>query len=212
MRKPGRPRNPLPRRRLLAEAAALFAAKGYGASSMAEIASACGIRKSSLFHHVESKEALYVEVLKTTIDDLGALVVAAVAEPGDFLQRLDRLGAGVTDYLGTHPQAAALLLRELMDHGPYVDSVGVGAVRTTMQLTSAFLAAGMAEGAIAQQDPRQLAMSIAGVHLLWFATSEVSSLLLEGDVFTPEQVCARKIAVLAQVHRICGVAARSDPR
>ena len=206
MRKAGRPKNPLPRPRLVAQAATLFAARGYGATSMAQVAEACGIRKSSLFHHVDNKEALYVEVLGTYIQGLSELVLAAAARPGDFLSRLDGLGAAVTDYLGAHPRAAALILRELMDEGPYLQSLGVGAVKSTMQLTSQFLAAGMAEGVIAEQDPRQLAMSIAGLHLVWFATAGVTAELLEAEVFSADQVAARKAAVLAQVRRICGVA------
>lgn len=184
----------------------MFAAKGYGATSMSEVAEACGIRKSSLFHHVGNKEKLYIEVLSTYIDGLGALVLAAAADPGTFLERLDGLGVLVTEYLGGHPRAAALILRELMDSGPYTRSVGMAAVKGTLDLTSAFLSAGMAEASIRRQDPHHLAMSIAGVHLVWFATAGVSSALIEDDVFSPEQVSARERSVLAQVRGLCGVA------
>jgi len=158
MRKVGRPKNPLSRERLLDAAAAQFA-RGYHAASMADIARACGIHKSSLFHHFASKEALYLEVVGDYIGRLGALVLAATG-PGDFLGRLDRLGEVVTDFLGEHPHAAALLLRELMDEGPYVRLVGLDGVRHVVRMVSGFLAAGMAEGVIAPQDPRQLALSI----------------------------------------------------
>lgn len=204
MRKVGRPKNPLSRERLLDAAAAQFA-RGYHAASMADIARACGIHKSSLFHHFASKEALYLEVVGDYIGRLGALVLAATG-PGDFLGRLDRLGEVVTDFLGEHPHAAALLLRELMDEGPYVRLVGLDGVRHVVRMVSGFLAAGMAEGVIAPQDPRQLALSICGVHLTWFATGRVTSEVLEDDVFSPSQVAARKAAVTTQIRRICGVA------
>ena len=168
-RKAGRPRNPVPRTQLLNTARSLFAAKGYAGTSMGDLATETGLRKASLFHHFRSKEALYLEVLGGVVQDLGGLVNQANEGDTDFLARLDRLGELVVRYLGTHPGSAALLLREIIDRGPFVASTGEKMVSTTMKVTSAFLQMGMDAGHIATQDPKQLTMSIAGVHLTWFA-------------------------------------------
>ncbi len=47
---------------ILAAARILFAARGYAASSIAEIVEAAGVTKGALFHHFASKEDLFLDV------------------------------------------------------------------------------------------------------------------------------------------------------
>ncbi len=56
-------RQPNMRNRLLLAAAQLFVKKGYSGASLSEIAAACNIKKSSLFHHFVSKEAIALETI-----------------------------------------------------------------------------------------------------------------------------------------------------
>ena len=55
----GRPKNPVSRQFLLEKAREAFAQEGFAGASMGDIAQRAGLRKSSLFHHFPSKEALY---------------------------------------------------------------------------------------------------------------------------------------------------------
>ena len=48
----------LQRETILARAAALFAKNGYSATSMNEVAEACGVSKPSLYHYVSDKHQL----------------------------------------------------------------------------------------------------------------------------------------------------------
>ena len=203
-RGPGRPKNPVGRPELLRVARQAFAELGYAGASMSDIAGRGDIRKSSLFHHFPSKEQLYMEVLTETLNELGALVLEAASQPGDFLDRLDRLGGMVVVYLGTHPAAARLLLRELVGGGPLWDSGGSEVIVNTLSAVSGFLRQGMDDGLIATQDPHQLTMSIVGLHLVWFASPMASSALIGDSVFTAENLAHRKRAVVIQIRRICG--------
>lgn len=205
-RRVGRPRNPIPRPVLVDRAAEVFARDGFSGASMAAIAERCGIQKSSLFHRFSTKEALYLEVLDTYIQQLAALVSAASGAGGGFLHQLDHLGDVVTDYLGARPRAARLIVRELMDGGPYAGGAGAAAVQSTLGLVAGFLQAGMDSGEVPAQDARQLAMSICGVHLLWFAAHEVSTGLVGESVFDAEPLAQRRGAVRRHVRRLCGVA------
>jgi TetR/AcrR family transcriptional regulator len=203
-RRAGRPSQPIPREDLLSLARSAFAEGGYAGTSMGAIADQAGLRKASLFHHFPTKQALYLEVLGAIAGDLGRLVLEAGLDRGDFLQRLDRLGILVEEYLGSHPDAARLLLRELIDRGPFLRGPGKEMVQMTMGLTARFLQDGMDRGEIPSQDPRQLAVSIAGLHLTWYATSEVTSAFIDEDVFAPAQVRRRTAEVLRQVRLLCG--------
>ena len=60
------------------------------------------------------------------------------------------------------------------------------------------------DGVIVKQDPKQLVMSIAGMHLLYFAMPEVSARLLGRDVFSRELIEERARIVCTHLRRLCG--------
>jgi len=47
---------------ILTHSARLFATKGYDRPSMRDIAEACGISKSLLFHHFTDKDEIYARI------------------------------------------------------------------------------------------------------------------------------------------------------
>ncbi len=202
-RKAGRPHQALTQQDIVAAAAPLFAARGLEGVSLRELGEQVGIRKASLLHHFASKEALYVAVIDEAIGALTGLIVAAKLDEGAFPERLDRLGELVCAALAARPETARLLLHELVDEGPYLSSGGGPRVQATLELTAAFLEAGMEAGAFRREDPRQLALSIVGLHLLPFAAARVTSGLLGADLFSPGQLAARRDAVLGQVRALC---------
>jgi hypothetical protein len=134
-------------------------------------------------------------------------VVAADLGSGGFLERIDRLGVMVVQYLGNHPHSARLAMREMVDGGPFWAASGRQRVERAMRAVVRFLAAGMAEGAIPAQDPAHLAVSIIGVHLFPFAASDVSGAVFDSDPFARAAIDERAAAVVAQVRRLCGAPA-----
>jgi AcrR family transcriptional regulator len=90
-------RLPAARRRhqLLDVARELFAARGFHATSMDEVAEAAGVTKPVLYQHFPSKRALYRELLEDTARRLLAEVNAATA-PADTAR--ERVQAGFSAY------------------------------------------------------------------------------------------------------------------
>jgi len=60
-------------------AARLFATRGYTASTMNEVASACGISKATLYHYVRDKHDLLAQITAAHVARLEALVQAVMA-------------------------------------------------------------------------------------------------------------------------------------
>ena len=58
------------RAELLALAAQMFAERGYGQTTVRDIADAAGILSGSLYHHFDSKESMVDEILRTFLDEL----------------------------------------------------------------------------------------------------------------------------------------------
>ncbi|CAN5293335.1 TetR/AcrR family transcriptional regulator [soil metagenome] len=68
------------REQILQRAAELFARQGYTATSMNQVATACGVSKPSLYHYVRDKYQLLVEISQDHIARLKALVAQVNAE------------------------------------------------------------------------------------------------------------------------------------
>jgi AcrR family transcriptional regulator len=79
------------RERILAAAAALFAAKGVAATTVREIADEVGILSGSLYHHFESKEAIVDEIISSFVADLRSRYKRALAVGSDPKARLHNL-------------------------------------------------------------------------------------------------------------------------
>jgi AcrR family transcriptional regulator len=78
------------RARLLDAAGALFAARGYAASGMRELAAAAGVSTGSLYHYFPDKRALFEQLVERTVDgDLADLEAALAAVPDSTPRRLD---------------------------------------------------------------------------------------------------------------------------
>lgn len=74
---------------ILAVAAQLFARKGYRGTSMRDIGDAAGVLGGSLYHHIKSKDALFVELHNLALDGAEARIVGAVAVLDDPWDRLE---------------------------------------------------------------------------------------------------------------------------
>ena len=74
--------------RMLDTACALFARKGYFATSIREIASAMGIQKASLYYYISSKEDLIYQISKTALEHVTACVETALTQVSGPEERL----------------------------------------------------------------------------------------------------------------------------
>lgn len=63
---------------VLAAAAALFAERGYGATSMRDIGERVGLLGGSLYHHVKSKDALFIRIHDRALQDAEDRIRAAL--------------------------------------------------------------------------------------------------------------------------------------
>lgn len=70
---------------------ALFAKRGFDATSMDEIAKAAGITKPSIYHHVTSKEALLRHGLERALSALFAVLDEDASRDGKPRERLERI-------------------------------------------------------------------------------------------------------------------------
>jgi AcrR family transcriptional regulator len=75
---------------ILEHAALLFANRGYSATSMNQVAEACGLSKATLYHYYKDKSSLLISIAETHVSKLAALVAEEEASTHTDEQRLRR--------------------------------------------------------------------------------------------------------------------------
>jgi TetR/AcrR family transcriptional regulator len=112
------PKSARTRRAILEAAESCFAAQGFEATRLEDVAAEVGIRRASIVYYFRDKSELYEAVL----DELfGELLAAAQEIFGRSTTLRERMGQAVTlwvDYLAKHPALARILLRDLPNTGP----------------------------------------------------------------------------------------------
>jgi TetR/AcrR family transcriptional regulator len=94
--------------RILTAAEAIFAERGYDATSLADIAERVGIRTPSLYNHFKSKEDLYVAVLERLLDPFFEMLDGFLAQPLDATRGEEYIAA-MMDHHARAPNLARLL-------------------------------------------------------------------------------------------------------
>ena len=110
-RQAGAPRPRHTRQSLLEAAIGVFIERGYDGASMADIAEAARITKSSIYHHVTGKEALLERATGRALDALEAALTQAEAVPGRAGERLAHALRRTAEILVDELPYVTLLLR-----------------------------------------------------------------------------------------------------
>lgn len=90
----------------------LFAERGYHGTSMRDLGRELGLRGSSLYSHISSKEDLLVDVVQRAAELFEASARHALETPGSERDRLRALIAGHIDVLLDHVDEARTFLNE----------------------------------------------------------------------------------------------------
>ena len=103
---------------VLDAAARLFAAKGYSATSMRDIAEDCDMLPGSLYYHFAAKEDLLVAVYQAGVRELRDAVRTALAHPGEPWARLEAACAAHLETVLRNSDYAQVLVRVLPSDVP----------------------------------------------------------------------------------------------
>jgi len=105
------------RERVLHRAQQLFARKGYGATSLRELAKAAGVRLFTIQHHFGSKQQLYAEIIRRWDEDVRALVSGVLKECAPSADPVARVVDVLFDYFLIHRARVALNARAMLGEG-----------------------------------------------------------------------------------------------
>lgn len=193
--------------RILDAAEAVFAARGYHGASTREIAEAAGVGKRMLFYYFASKDDLYRAVLDRIAGAMSDIHGRFSGKPA-----LEGLAAGVeaiTRFAAAHGNAVRVLLREIMDDGPYVHELAHERLAPLFGAARGEVARSMAEGRYATGDPMHVLMSVGGLTLFYFMNLPLLAHLWDADPLDPAVLDERiRMTIDLLTHGLAGGAGR----
>jgi TetR/AcrR family transcriptional regulator len=204
---------------VLEAAEAIFAAKGFAATRLEDVADRVGIRRASIVYYFKDKKELYDAVLASVLGGLHARIEEALSAPGPLGARIEAGVGAWVDYVGSRPTIARLILREVADAAPggrpaILDHVGPFFEVIRKQV---FLRDRGESARLAAIDPVHLASTIAGATVFFVAAMPTLVPQLALDPVSPEHLAAHREEVLRVVRRLLGTSEererkRSDPK
>jgi AcrR family transcriptional regulator len=98
------------RRRVLAAAAAVFAERGYEATTLEDVAAAAGFSKGAVYSNFASKQELFLALMRERIEERLDAVRDVAEQAGSATERIARAGSELAELLARQPEWHLLFL------------------------------------------------------------------------------------------------------
>ena len=176
---------------IITEALHCFAETGYDGTSLNDIAAGVGIRRPSLLHHFPSKEAIYAEVFRVTLQEWGARVEDAIAQQRTGWEQVDLVITTGFRFFQEHSDFVKMVRREALDGGAHLGIDLCAALRPFMLRAQAWFEREMDEGRFRRVDVEQLLFTGYSVMSSYFSDIPFLEGLLDKDPLAPDALEAR---------------------
>ena len=147
------------RAQLLAAAGEVFAANGYHAAAMDEIAERAGVSKPVLYQHFPGKLELYLALLQTHTDELINGVTGALESTSDNKLRVQAAVGAYFDFVDSEGEAFRLVFQSDIRGEPAVHET---IERATKACVDAITATITADAGLDEERARLLAVGLVG--------------------------------------------------
>ncbi len=186
-------------KRILASAKDLFAEAGFNAVSMNAIAERADVSKANIFHHFKSKNALYLEVLKTACTESGSQIDQLGHGTGTLVERLRKFSQSHLANILQDEKISRLIQRDLLENGPqrgkeFAEQLFGQNFASLVDI----LRTGQKKGELNKDiDPAMLATLLIGADVFFFQSREVLRYLPDvGFTDVPTSYSAMLIDIL----------------
>jgi AcrR family transcriptional regulator len=176
------------RAQILDAATRLFAAQGYGGTSLSAIAEAVGIRKASLLYHFTSKDALHQAVLDNLLSHWNEVLPRLLeAAAGD--DRFDALLHETVRFFVADPDRARLLLREALDRPESMRERLRVSVKPWLEVIAEYVRKGQDRGELrGDADPEAYLLMVIHLVIGGVATADTLGVVLSEEARTERLV------------------------
>lgn len=157
-----------PRETILANAAKLFAERGFEGASLQDVAAAVGISKAAVYHYFPTKQVIYDEIVIDLLKGLRQHVVERVDKSSDFGDQLRQLMLAHAEFFESHYTEFVTLLHGFGGLTRNIDRGQVNARDEYEKLLRQLMTDAKESGALTVGDPASVTRGILSM-LNWMA-------------------------------------------
>jgi AcrR family transcriptional regulator len=179
------------REAIIIEARRCFADHGYDGTSLNEIAEAVGIRRPSLLHHFPSKDAIYAEVFRQSLEEWSVRVEDAVGLGLEGWRKVDLVLTAGFRFFQENPEFVRIVRREALEGGGHLGLDLGAALRPFFLRAVGWFEKEMDEGRFRRVDTEQLLITGYSVMLGYFSDAPFLESLLGSDPYAEAEIEAR---------------------
>jgi TetR/AcrR family transcriptional regulator len=183
--------------RILDATIVAFGTRGYGATSLDDLAREVGLRKQTILYWFPSKEALLDASIDRTAREVTVRLERALAVGGTGFGRVDAIVRAMFRLAARHPTMLGFV-REVGRLGPPASTRLLGALSPLVDRAAGFLADEMDAGRMRRHDPRLLLLS--AYSMVTGLAGEVEVLRAFGEEPTLASLVRRRDELIALLH------------
>ena len=184
-----------------------FAAAGYAGTRLEDVGGDVGIGRSAVLYHFKDKKHLYRAVLDDLFGGLFEAQRTSILTKGSLTDRLEAMVCNFVDFMGRHPTAARLAMRELVSIDSEVREEFETQTRPFLELIEVMFAEGESSGEFHPvcSDSYHFLSIIAGSTLFYIVA--LPSLVddLPYNPLSREQLDAHQSDLLEITRRLLGI-------
>lgn len=180
--------------RILMAALDAFGTRGYGATSLDDLARDLGIRKQTILYWYPSKDALLDAAIDRTATEVAARLERAVVTAGPGFERVEAIVRAMFRLAARHPSMLGFL-REVTRLGPPASTRLLHALTPLIDRAAGYLGSEMDAGRIRRHDPRLILL--AAYSMVTGLATEVEVLRTFGEEPTLASLVRRRDELVA---------------
>ncbi len=163
----------------------VFGESGFAGGRIDEIARRAGIRRPSVLYHFSDKRSLYAAAIAGVVREISDRVVATEGQPAE---RLEAIADTWVDFVIDRPNAARLLLRQMIDVEPIPVRDSEAPVRELLASIQAAIDDRTAPVGSKAIEASELALILSSTSLVWVASRSAVEGALGLDTLSPESI------------------------
>jgi len=161
--------------RILSVARSEFAARGFAAARLQDVAEQVGLSHPTLLYHFGSKEGLYVAVIEAAVGDWAQTTRQAISTGLRGFEQVAALIDAAFEFFATHQEFVMIVRREAIEGGERLEGAMADHLRSFLE----------SAGRLCPHDPAELMQLCYGAVMTYFSDSTFRGRLLDEDPLSP---------------------------
>ena len=170
--------DPEARVKILQAAEELFAARGFAAAPIRDIASKAGVNGAMIHYYFGSKEALYLAILENAASKVRGLLVETAGGSGSTKERLARFVDAYATYILSQPNLARILYREMLTGAKHIKKIAERYAVTNYTILRDTISEGVRRGELRPVDAALAPISLMGMVVIFQFLRPIISVVL----------------------------------